>query len=73
MKKLDNGLYALHSIVYIILDISANGIQPIKTRVLKLLNLRNSPKSKLISIIKGKSELIFKLDTFCFSFFIKYQ
>lgn len=52
MKKLDNGLYALHSIVYIILDISANGIQPIKTRVLKLLNLRNSPKSKLISIIK---------------------
>jgi hypothetical protein len=25
MKKLDNGLYALQSIVYIILDISVNG------------------------------------------------
>ncbi len=53
--KLENGLFALQSIVYIIMDISANNTQ-VKNRVNKLLNLRNESKSKLIDIIEGTFE-----------------
>jgi beta-catenin-like protein 1 len=56
LKRLENGLFALQSISYIILDIYANGTSGIKNRVMKLLNLRNVKKSKIIEIIKEYEE-----------------
>jgi hypothetical protein len=50
--KLENGLFALQSIVYIIMAISVESSQ-VRTRVNKLLNLRSEPKSKLCEIIEG--------------------
>lgn len=52
LRRLENGLFALQSISYIILDICANGPSGVKNRVMKLLNLRNVPKTKIIEIIK---------------------
>lgn len=52
LRRLDHGLFALQSISYIILDICAHGPSSIKNRVMKLLNLRSVPKSKIIEIIK---------------------
>ena len=52
MRRLENGLLALQVIAYIMIDISGNGPTGIKTRVMKLLNLRNVPKSKIVNVVK---------------------
>ena len=51
LRRLDNGLFALQAISYIILDICANGPSGIKSRVMKLLNLRKVSKDRIIEII----------------------
>ncbi|CAF0710421.1 unnamed protein product [Brachionus calyciflorus] len=56
MKKIENGLFALQSIVYIIMDIYVNGQESIKSRINKLLNLRKEPKDKLVEITKEYKE-----------------
>lgn len=62
MRRLESGLFALQSICYIIMDISVNGPSGIATRVTKLLNLRNEPKSKLIQILKEYKENLGEAD-----------
>ena len=64
MRKLENGLFALQSIVYIIMDISVNSDQ-IRTRINKHLNMRSVKKASLVEVMQeyadnlgeeGKSE-----------------
>lgn len=62
MRRLESGLFALQSICYIIMDISVNGPSGIATRVTKLLNLRNEPKSNLIQILKEYKENLGEAD-----------
>ena len=52
MRRLENGLFALQSIAYIIADISVNGPYGVQNRIMKLLNLRKEPKTKLVEVLK---------------------
>lgn len=56
MRRLENGLFALQSICYIIMDIYINGPSGISKRIGKLLNLRNESKEKIIKIINEYKE-----------------
>lgn len=52
MRRLEHGLFALQSICYIILDISANGPSGIGKRLGRLLNLRKEPYSRIVEVVK---------------------
>ena len=56
MRRLENGLFALQSICYIIMDIFINGPSGISKRISKLLNLRKEPKTNIISVVKVYKE-----------------
>lgn len=56
MRRLENGLFALQSICYIIMDIYLNGPSGISKRINKLLNLRKEPKASIVSVVKVYKE-----------------